>query len=61
MPMPQFLRHQGIYGFRRELLLQFVKWKPGVLERAEKRFEIHAGTRNDNGEDVKSGARDRAD
>src|ERR687892_2151601 len=23
-----FLRHQGIYGFRRDMLLQFVKWKP---------------------------------
>jgi len=30
-----FLRHQGIYGFRRETLLQFVRWKPSPLERAE--------------------------
>ena len=30
-----FLRHQGIYGFRRKALLQFVKWKPTPLERAE--------------------------
>src|SRR5207244_3470898 len=30
-----FLRHQGIYGFRREMLLQFVKWKPTPLEQAE--------------------------
>ncbi len=30
-----FLRHQGIYGFRREALLQFVKWKPSPLEQAE--------------------------
>ena len=30
-----FLRHQGIYGFRRNVLLQFVKWKPTPLERAE--------------------------
>ena len=30
-----FLRHQGIYGFRREALLQFVKWKPSPLEEAE--------------------------
>jgi 3-deoxy-manno-octulosonate cytidylyltransferase (CMP-KDO synthetase) len=29
------LRHQGIYGFRRETLLQFVNWKPTPLERAE--------------------------
>lgn len=31
----QFLRHQGIYGFRRETLLQFVAWKPSPLERTE--------------------------
>ncbi|PYL51825.1 MAG: 3-deoxy-manno-octulosonate cytidylyltransferase [Verrucomicrobia bacterium] len=31
----KYLRHQGIYGFRREMLLQFVKWKPTPLERAE--------------------------
>src|ERR1700682_1906999 len=30
-----FLRHQGIYGFRRDALLRFVKWKPSPLERAE--------------------------
>jgi 3-deoxy-manno-octulosonate cytidylyltransferase (CMP-KDO synthetase) len=30
-----YLRHQGIYGFRRNALLQFVKWKPTPLERAE--------------------------
>ncbi len=30
-----FLRHQGIYGFRRAALLQFVKWKPSPLEQAE--------------------------
>jgi 3-deoxy-manno-octulosonate cytidylyltransferase (CMP-KDO synthetase) len=31
----KYLRHQGIYGFRREMLLQFVKWNPTPLERAE--------------------------
>jgi 3-deoxy-manno-octulosonate cytidylyltransferase (CMP-KDO synthetase) len=31
----RFLRHQGIYGFRRETLLQFVAWKPSPLERTE--------------------------
>src|ERR1700736_6502794 len=31
----RYLRHQGIYGFRRRTLLQFVKWKPTPLERAE--------------------------
>jgi 3-deoxy-manno-octulosonate cytidylyltransferase (CMP-KDO synthetase) len=30
-----FLRHQGIYGFRSEALLQFVKWKRSPLEQAE--------------------------
>jgi 3-deoxy-manno-octulosonate cytidylyltransferase (CMP-KDO synthetase) len=30
-----YLRHQGIYGFRRKALLDFVKWKPTPLERAE--------------------------
>ncbi|MFN2509657.1 MAG: cytidylyltransferase domain-containing protein, partial [Chthoniobacterales bacterium] len=29
------LRHQGIYGYTRELLLRFVEWKPSPLERAE--------------------------
>jgi 3-deoxy-manno-octulosonate cytidylyltransferase (CMP-KDO synthetase) len=32
---PFLLRHQGIYGFRRETLLQFVRWKPSPLERTE--------------------------
>jgi 3-deoxy-manno-octulosonate cytidylyltransferase (CMP-KDO synthetase) len=31
----KYLRHQGIYGFRRDALLQFVKWKRSPLERAE--------------------------
>ena len=31
----QILRHQGIYGFQRRALLQFVNWKPTPLERAE--------------------------
>ena len=29
------LRHQGIYGYTRDLLLRFVNWKPSPLERAE--------------------------
>jgi 3-deoxy-manno-octulosonate cytidylyltransferase (CMP-KDO synthetase) len=36
------LRHQGIYGFRREALLQFVKWKPTPLERAESLEQLRA-------------------
>jgi 3-deoxy-manno-octulosonate cytidylyltransferase (CMP-KDO synthetase) len=39
---PLFLRHQGIYGFRRRMLLQFVKWKPTPLERAESLEQLRA-------------------
>jgi 3-deoxy-manno-octulosonate cytidylyltransferase (CMP-KDO synthetase) len=39
---PSFLRHQGIYGFRRNALLQFVKWKPTPLERAESLEQLRA-------------------
>jgi 3-deoxy-manno-octulosonate cytidylyltransferase (CMP-KDO synthetase) len=35
-------RHQGIYGFRRETLLQFVRWKPSPLERAESLEQLRA-------------------
>jgi 3-deoxy-manno-octulosonate cytidylyltransferase (CMP-KDO synthetase) len=38
----KYLRHQGIYGFRRDALLQFVKWKPGPLERAESLEQLRA-------------------
>jgi 3-deoxy-manno-octulosonate cytidylyltransferase (CMP-KDO synthetase) len=31
----QYFRHQGIYGYRRDLLLRFVRWKPSPLEKAE--------------------------
>jgi 3-deoxy-manno-octulosonate cytidylyltransferase (CMP-KDO synthetase) len=37
-----FLRHQGIYGFRCETLLQFVRWKPSPLERAESLEQLRA-------------------
>jgi 3-deoxy-manno-octulosonate cytidylyltransferase (CMP-KDO synthetase) len=36
------LRHQGIYGFRRNALLKFVKWKPTPLERAESLEQLRA-------------------
>ena len=36
------LRHQGIYGFRRETLLQFVKWKPSPLEEVEQLEQLRA-------------------
>jgi 3-deoxy-manno-octulosonate cytidylyltransferase (CMP-KDO synthetase) len=48
IPAPQtagrllFLRHQGVYGFRRETLLQFVRWKPSPLERAESLEQLRA-------------------
>lgn len=41
-PRTKYLRHQGIYGFRRDLLLQFVKWKPAPLERAESLEQLRA-------------------
>lgn len=36
------LRHQGIYGFRRDALLQFVKWKPSPRERSESLEQLRA-------------------
>ena len=36
------LRHQGIYGYTRELLLRFVRWKPSPLERAEALEQLRA-------------------
>jgi 3-deoxy-manno-octulosonate cytidylyltransferase (CMP-KDO synthetase) len=38
----RYLRHQGIYGFRRDALLQFVEWKRGPLERAESLEQLRA-------------------
>jgi 3-deoxy-manno-octulosonate cytidylyltransferase (CMP-KDO synthetase) len=38
----RYLRHQGIYGFRRNALLDFVKWKPTPLERAESLEQLRA-------------------
>ena len=37
-----FLRHQGIYGYTRELLLRFVRWKPSPLERIESLEQLRA-------------------
>jgi 3-deoxy-manno-octulosonate cytidylyltransferase (CMP-KDO synthetase) len=36
------LRHQGIYAFRRETLLRFVKWKPTPLEQVEALEQLRA-------------------
>jgi 3-deoxy-manno-octulosonate cytidylyltransferase (CMP-KDO synthetase) len=38
----RYLRHQGIYGFRRDALLQFVKWKTSPLERVESLEQLRA-------------------
>jgi 3-deoxy-manno-octulosonate cytidylyltransferase (CMP-KDO synthetase) len=38
----RYLRHQGIYGFRRDALLRFVEWKPTPLERAESLEQLRA-------------------
>ena len=38
----QPLRHEGIYGYRRDLLLRFVRWKPSPLERAESLEQLRA-------------------
>lgn len=38
----KYLRHQGIYGFRRATLLQFVRWKTSPLERVESLEQLRA-------------------
>ncbi len=38
----RYLRHQGIYGYRRDLLLRFVRWKASPLERAESLEQLRA-------------------
>lgn len=35
-PLPVLFHHQGIYVFRREILLKFLNWEPSPLENAEK-------------------------
>ncbi|PZR72498.1 MAG: 3-deoxy-manno-octulosonate cytidylyltransferase [Chthoniobacterales bacterium] len=37
-----YLRHQGIYGYTRDLLLRFVRWKMSPLERAESLEQLRA-------------------
>jgi 3-deoxy-manno-octulosonate cytidylyltransferase (CMP-KDO synthetase) len=39
---PSFYRHHGLYGYTTKFLLQFVKWKPGVLEQAESLEQLRA-------------------
>jgi 3-deoxy-manno-octulosonate cytidylyltransferase (CMP-KDO synthetase) len=36
------LRHAGVYAFRRDLLLEFAGWPPGVLEQAERLEQLRA-------------------
>ena len=38
----KYFRHQGIYGYTRDLLLRFVRWKPTPLERAESLEQLRA-------------------
>lgn len=38
----RYLRHQGIYAYRRNVLLDFVRWKPTPLEKAEKLEQLRA-------------------
>ena len=42
LPTFNFLRHQGIYGYTTKFLLEFVKWKPGILEQAESLEQLRA-------------------
>ena len=37
-----YFRHQGIYGYRRDLLLRFVRWKPSPLEKTEALEQLRA-------------------
>ena len=39
---PRFFRHQGIYGYRRDLLLRFVRWKTSRLEQTESLEQLRA-------------------
>jgi len=39
---PMHYRHQGIYGYTRDLLLRFVHWMPSPLERAESLEQLRA-------------------
>ena len=38
----RYFRHQGIYGYRRDLLLRFVRWQPTPLEKAEALEQLRA-------------------
>jgi 3-deoxy-manno-octulosonate cytidylyltransferase (CMP-KDO synthetase) len=42
IPGVRSFRHQGIYGYKRALLLRFVRWKTSPLERAESLEQLRA-------------------
>ena len=37
-----YYRHQGVYGYKRQLLLRFVRWTPTPLEKAEALEQLRA-------------------
>jgi 3-deoxy-manno-octulosonate cytidylyltransferase (CMP-KDO synthetase) len=41
-PTPTYFHHLGIYGFRRDFLLEFATWKPTPLEQIEKLEQLRA-------------------
>ena len=41
-PATSCYRHKGIYGYTREFLLKFVRWKPSPLELTEKLEQLRA-------------------
>lgn len=41
-PVAPLLRHQGVYGYRRDFLETFVTWEPSPLERAERLEQLRA-------------------
>jgi 3-deoxy-manno-octulosonate cytidylyltransferase (CMP-KDO synthetase) len=42
-PMPEtFYQHFGLYGYRRDVLLDFARWPPGRLEQLEKLEQLRA-------------------
>ncbi|MEM7146372.1 MAG: 3-deoxy-manno-octulosonate cytidylyltransferase [Verrucomicrobiota bacterium] len=42
VPNLTFYRHQGIYGFSRDFLLRFIRWKPTPLEQSENLEQLRA-------------------